>query len=137
MYCGAEFSAAVKRTTEHVVARKFVPIRFDDLSGQWKLEGYACGTCNGVKADLEDDIGAITMQPDGFGEYADDSAELRREAARKARGAMSRITRRAVAASGVKVTCDASLLQDSPCQSGLLRLHRLGMKGQSRWRASI
>ena len=64
------------------------------LAGQWNLILRSCSRCNDLKADLEDDISAITMQPDAGGHYASDDPRLRAEAVRKARTRNRRTSRR-------------------------------------------
>lgn len=68
------------------------------LRQQWNVIVRACQSCNNRKSDLEDDISAITMQPDVQGRFAVDDDDLRSEAARKA-VAISRRTGIAVGAS--------------------------------------
>lgn len=58
IYCGTPLTPQ-NRTKEHVIGRRFVPT--GSLDGQWNLIVGACSCCNGRKADLEDDISAITM----------------------------------------------------------------------------
>jgi hypothetical protein len=67
-YCGRLFDAELPATKEHVIGRRFVPRGC--FAGQWNLILNACGRCNGDKAELEDDISAITMMPDAFGCHA-------------------------------------------------------------------
>ena len=66
------------------------------MAGEWNLIVNACRACNEKKARLEDDISAITMQPDIAGRHAIDNPHLRDEAARKGKGAISRSTKRPV-----------------------------------------
>jgi hypothetical protein len=80
-----------------VFGRRFVPRGCFD--GQWNLILNACTPCNNEKADLEDDITAITMMPDVTGAFAVDDERLRSEVARKAVKAHSRRTRKPVAQS--------------------------------------
>jgi hypothetical protein len=82
-YCGHAFAPGERCEDEHVIGRRFVPK--GTLAGQWNLILSACGTCNDIKAELENDISAITMQPDGLGRHASDDPRLIREARRKAR----------------------------------------------------
>jgi hypothetical protein len=82
-YCGAPLSPFKGGEKEHVIGRRFVPK--GTLSGQWNLIVRSCPQCNDQKADLEDDLSAITMQPDGLGRFATDDERLRTEAVRKAR----------------------------------------------------
>ena len=88
-YCGS-FLDAVPHSKEHVIGRRFVPK--GSLDGNWNLILRACVPCNKRKADLEDDISAITMYQEVWraGDKADRT--LRREAARKARKSLSRKT---------------------------------------------
>jgi len=92
-YCGCKLNAQ-NSTKEHVVGRRFVPK--GKLNGHWNLILNACGPCNNRKADLENDISAITLQPE-HGEvhpaYDDASVE---EARRKAESAISRRTKKPV-----------------------------------------
>lgn len=97
VYCGRQFDVELPSTKEHVIARRFVPRGCFD--GQWNLILNACSQCNGDKADLENDISAITMMPDAGGNYAINDERLRAEAARKAPKARSRRTRKVVAES--------------------------------------
>lgn len=105
VYCGTDLHAG-NDTKEHVIARNFVPKgKFD---GQWNLIVRACRDCNKIKAELEDDISAITMQPSVSGEYAVDDDVLRREADRKGTGSQSRWTRKAVAESYEETAIDGT-----------------------------
>ncbi len=61
VYCGDEFRAKTSATKEHVIGRRFVPK--GSLHQEWNLIANACPPCNSAKADLEDDISAITMYP--------------------------------------------------------------------------
>ncbi len=82
-YCGISLEPFKGGEEEHVIGRRFVPK--GTLAGQWNLIVRSCPACNDVKADLEDDLSAITMQPDGLGRFAADDDRLRAEAVRKAR----------------------------------------------------
>jgi len=95
-YCGWPFSDALPFTKEHVVGRKFVPN--GTLHGMPNLLLRACSPCNGAKSDLEDDLSVISMHPDAAGRYAVDDARLRDAVQRKANKAVSRRTRKPVAA---------------------------------------
>lgn len=100
VYCGQTLNEA-DRTKEHVIGRKFVPK--GSLDGQWNLIANACLLCNGLKSDLEDDISAITMQPDVSGKHVNNDELLAREAKRKGKGAVSQITGKAVQDSHQKI----------------------------------
>jgi hypothetical protein len=82
-YCGISLEPFKGCEAEHVIGRRFVPK--GTLAGQWNLIVRSCPPCNDAKADLEDDLPAITMQPDGLGRFAADDDRLRAEAVRKAR----------------------------------------------------
>jgi hypothetical protein len=82
-YCGHAFGPGERGEDEHVIARRFVPK--GTLAGQWNLILTACGPCNDIKAELENDVSAITLQPDAWGRYASDDPRLVAEAKRKAR----------------------------------------------------
>lgn len=82
-YCGISLEPFKGGEEEHVIGRRFVPK--GTLAGQWNLIVRSCPACNDAKADLEDDLSAITMQPDGLGRFAADDDRLRAEAVRKAR----------------------------------------------------
>ncbi len=60
IYCGCSLTRKT-RTKEHVIGRRFVPK--GKLEAAWNLIAFACGACNGKKADLEDDISAVTLLP--------------------------------------------------------------------------
>lgn len=94
VYCAVELSTNT-RTKEHVVGRRFVPR--GKLDGGWNLIAYACASCNNAKSRLEDELAAISMQPDSYGNYAVDDETLRSEAARKAANSYSSKTGRPIA----------------------------------------
>lgn len=105
-YCGRHFDGTrVVRTTEHTIARRFVPL--GKLARQWNLIGWACSECNGHKADMENDLSAISMQPDASGRYADTDDTLKADAERKAIKCYSRWTRKRVKDSAEKFTIRA------------------------------
>jgi hypothetical protein len=89
VYCGTVLSDA-NFTKEHVVGRRFVPV--GSLNKKWNLIVRACRSCNNKKADLEDEISAISMQPDAYGNYPSNEPHYISEAKRKARGSRSRST---------------------------------------------
>jgi hypothetical protein len=89
VYCGTELTLS-SVTKEHVIGRRFVPK--GKLEGQWNLIVRACKPCNGKKSGFEDDISAISMQADAWGRHALPDHILTQEAARKARGSISRRT---------------------------------------------
>lgn len=97
VYCGGPFSERTPASREHVIGRRFVPRGCFD--GQWNLIVNACEACNGAKADLEDDISAISMLPGPDGRHAIEDPRLASEAQRKALNARSRRTGKTVAGS--------------------------------------
>jgi hypothetical protein len=98
------------RTKEHAIGRNFVPR--GKLNNYWNLIGWACRSCNGSKANLENDISAITMQPDPLGRYAGTDEILISEAMRKAKNSVSRRTGKPVKDSGERITVRAALASD-------------------------
>lgn len=92
-YCGCDLSAE-NSTKEHVVGRRFVPK--GKLNGHWNLILNACELCNNRKADLENDISAITLHPQHGEAHPDYDVEARAEAQRKAANAISRRTKKPV-----------------------------------------
>lgn len=94
-YCGETFSDARAPTKEHVIGRRFVPKGL--LDKQWNLILQACEGCNSAKAELEDDISAITMHPSMLGWTGDEHPALRQDALRKARNSIHRSTKKPVA----------------------------------------
>lgn len=95
-YCNVPFSDEVPYDKEHAVGRRFVPR--GTLDGQWNLLLRSCKKCNGLKAALEDDISAIVMHPDASGQHVNNDPRLHAEARRKAANAISRRTKKPVAA---------------------------------------
>lgn len=96
VYCGTLLTKALT-TKEHVIGRRFVPR--GKLNGQWNLIVRACKPCNKQKSDLEDDISAISMQPDAWGRHATQDQSLKAEAERKAGNSVSRRTKKPVSES--------------------------------------
>jgi hypothetical protein len=88
-YCGA-FLEENTRSKEHVIGRRFVPK--GSLSKSWNLILQSCTSCNNLKSELEDDISAISMQPDAWGNREIDDEQLMLEGERKGRRAISRET---------------------------------------------
>lgn len=91
-YCATPLDQHKGGEQEHVIGRRFVPKGV--LARQWNLIVRACPECNDRKAELEDDISAITMQPDVYGRHAVDDVRLAAEATRKARTQNRRTKRR-------------------------------------------
>src|SRR5439155_11752848 len=84
-------------TKEHVIGRRFVPRVL--LKGEWNVIVRACEACNHAKSDLEDDISAITLQPDVWGRHPTNHPIRDTEARRKAEKSKSRRTNKVVAQS--------------------------------------
>ncbi len=79
-YCGVDLASLAPddRNRDHVIGQRFVPKGIQD----WNLIVATCTACNtDAKAQLENDISAITMQPDAHGRFADPA--LAAEAKRK------------------------------------------------------
>lgn len=80
-YCGVEFRAGIDLNEDHVIGRKFVPK--GSLAKQWNLVLLVCVSCNNDKSVLENEISAITLQPNAFGEFASADPLVSVEARRK------------------------------------------------------
>ncbi|MBT1159498.1 HNH endonuclease [Aminobacter anthyllidis] len=106
VYCGL-FLSPSNKTREHVIGRRFVPD--GKLQGQWNLILNACRPCNSRKADLEDDISAITLQPDSWGRYGHGDIAAIEDAQRKARDSRSRRTRKTVKDSSEQIKIQGTL----------------------------
>lgn len=104
VYCGIVLEKEAA-TREHVIGRKFVPK--GKLENQWNLVVNSCGPCNNRKSDLEDDISAITMQPDQTGQFAHDDEDAATDARRKANKASSRRTKKLVKDSQEQIDINA------------------------------
>lgn len=107
VYCGVEADPSNRLTDEHVIGRRFVPK--GSFASGWSLIARACERCNNEKADLEDDISAITLLAD-LGE-GHENADLAALAARKARGSRSRRTKKPVADSYEENKISGKLMQ--------------------------
>ena len=99
-YCGTHLNK-VNKSLEHTVGRRFVPR--GKLNANWNLLLYACQHCNNAKADLENDISAITLQPDFDRHHDEYDANVIKDAQRKGRNAVSRKTRKPVQESGERL----------------------------------
>src|SRR6266404_4166969 len=93
-YCGLALTKD-NTTKEHVVGRRFVPK--GTLENEWNLILNACASCNNRKAELENDISAISMQPDVRGKHFSDHPQLAADAAHKGQRAHSRYTGKLIA----------------------------------------
>ena len=102
LYCAKDVETG-EATKEHLIARRFVPR--GSLDGEWNLIARCCESCNREKADLEDELSAVSLLPAALTEYAD--PDLARESARKAAGSRSRSTGRSVARSRASVRAQA------------------------------
>lgn len=112
LYCGRRFGPSLKRTTEHIIGRRFVPL--GSLDQHWNLIASACLDCNRLKSSLENDISAVTMQPDVLGRHPQDDEVLRQEAIRKGAGSISELTKRCVAESQEILALETPLLEGVP-----------------------
>lgn len=93
-YCGRRL-ADTPNDRDHVIGRKFVPK--GKLNASWNLIVRCCVPCNNAKSDLEDDVSALSMQPDAFGVFPLDDPDLRIDGSRKATNSVSRRTKKRVA----------------------------------------
>lgn len=90
-YCGTPLDVpGVEVTEDHVIGRRFVPK--DTLDDQWNLIVRVCRSCNNRKSDLEDDISAISMHADAWNQHVLNDEDFIKNAARKAKGSVSRRT---------------------------------------------
>ena len=103
-YCGVEIERENK-SKEHVVGRRFVPK--GKLDQHWNLHVNSCVPCNNTKSDLEDDISAITMQPDPVGGYAHEDQDAIAEANKRAQKTYSRRTSKLVVHSSENIDVSA------------------------------
>ncbi len=118
IYCGAAFGQEIRRTKEHVIARKFVPgVDFDN---QWNLIAWACQQCNNKKSGLEDDLAALTMQADAVGRFAVDDPRLAEHAKRKGQGSKSRRTNKLVVDSREDFALKGELMPGISVEFGLI-----------------
>lgn len=116
IYCGDTGDVSNPLTDEHVIGRRFVS-KGSFVSG-WSFIARACQRCNNEKADLEDDISAITLLPDlGNGHEEADLAAL---ALRKARGSRSRRTKKLVIDSYEENKISGKLMQSVDVSFGFV-----------------
>jgi hypothetical protein len=116
IYCGGAPDRANPLTDEHVIGRRFVPK--GSLATGWSLIARACERCNNEKADLEDDISAITLLPD-LGEGHEDET-LAALAARKAKGSRSRRTKKLIVDSYEEDKISGKLMQSVDVSFGFV-----------------
>lgn len=105
-FCGVGLEETA--STEHVIGRRFVPR--GKFNNHWNLLVAACTKCNNAKSELEDDLSALTMQPDVAGRFAADDERLLDEARRKGAGSFSRRTRKPVAQSQERLSITGSVM---------------------------
>lgn len=130
VYCGTPLHESVM-TKEHVIGRRFVPK--GKLAGQWNLIVQACHPCNQRKSELEDDLSAISMQPDMWGRHVTEDRALAMEAARKAQNSTSRRTKRPIKDSSETLTLktpfapggEATFSFSAPPQADISRVFEL------------
>jgi hypothetical protein len=106
-YCAADLGPA-NSDRDHLIGRRFVPR--GSLDRSWNLILQACKVCNNRKSDLEDDISAITMQPDAAGRFARDDERLVVDAQRKSAKSISRLSGKTVLASSETVSIKTDLM---------------------------
>lgn len=113
-YCGNGGEPNNPLTNEHVIGRRFVPK--GSFASGWSLQVQACKHCNDEKADLEDDISAITILPD-LGTAHDDS-KLAKLAVYKAQNSFSRRTKKLVADSREENEITVNLMESATVRFG-------------------
>ena len=116
-YCGVVLTEDTI-DKEHVIARRFVPK--GKLHRSWNLIVNSCKPCNRIKADLEDDISAITMQPDAVGRFGHADPTTWTEARRKAERAYSRLTKKVVKDSHTQTKIHVSFEQNARVTFGFI-----------------
>lgn len=106
-YCGTILGKEFSK--DHVIGRKFVPT--GSLHRSWNIHVRSCRDCNNpIKSSLENDISAITLQPDAWGSFPSDDESLLGESIRKG-SSMSQLTKQRVASSFVHQDIGFSLGQ--------------------------
>lgn len=128
-YCGTVLNGTA--TIEHVIGRRFIPK--GKLNCDWNLILRSCKPCNNRKAALEDDLSAITMQPDARGDYHQPDDMLIAEALRKGQRSISRRTGKPVSQSQEEMTINVPFAQGvemtfnllSPPQADSERIYEL------------
>lgn len=123
-YCGGEDEPDNPLTEDHVIGRNFVPT--GSFASGWSLILKACRRCNNEKSDLEDEISAITLQPD-LGRGHDEST-LAALAARKAVKSRSRLTKKTVADSYEEEVIEGKIMSAIDCRFGFTAPPRLAAK---------
>lgn len=129
-YCGAVLTGQ-SSTKEHVIGRRFVPK--GKLAGQWNLILNACIICNNLKSDLEDDLSAISMQPDAYGQHSVNDPILIEQAKKKGTGSTSRLTNKPVADSNEQIVINSTIFPgvsmafslSAPPQAAPARIYQL------------
>ena len=116
-YCGVALTEDTF-DKEHVIARRFVPK--GKLHRSWNLIVNSCKPCNRIKADLENDISAITMQPDAIGRFGHSDPTAWSEAMRKAEHAYSRLAGKVVKDSHIQTKLHVSFGQNASASFGFV-----------------
>ena len=109
-YCGVELNKKTA-TQDHVIGRNFVPK--GKIGDGWYLVLNACGVCNNLKSNLEDDISAISMNFHRYGLDGMSDPLIQKEALRKIPRAISKKTGKPV------IKSDQSVAFQMPQLSGL------------------
>lgn len=106
-YCYVDL-ASTTANKEHVVGRRFVPK--GTLHQSESLILRACEDCNNRKSDLEDDISAISMQPDLALGFAARDPQLIADAKRKGEESRDRLSGRPISSCVDQLTNGGSLV---------------------------
>ena len=108
-YCNVDLDER-NSTEDHVIGEKFVPR--GKLDKSWNLVVKACKSCNNeLKAELENDISSITLQPDSYGRYAHEDDEVAISEAKRKSTARSKRTGKSVKDSQEHITIKSSLVK--------------------------
>jgi hypothetical protein len=129
-YCGIELNDD-NSTKEHVIGRRFVPK--GTLDGHWNLIVRACARCNSEKADLENDISAISLFKNIWPSSGDVEEHIITEAYRKSKNSISNKTCKPVIKSQEKLNIKSSIAPGATFQINMVappqvetkRLYRL------------
>lgn len=106
-YCFQGVAGDPHASEDHVIGRRFVPR--GTLEKSWNLIVNCCERCNSEKANLEDDISAITLYAYLFFGGTSISEVERTHIFRKLTGSMSRATSRNIIDSRVKIAVSGEI----------------------------
>jgi hypothetical protein len=116
VYCDHLF-VAEKPTSEHVIARNFVPPGSFEAN-DWNLIVNACNRCNNLKSALENELSALTLQP-AIGDVHED-ATLADIAQRKAAKVRSQASGKLVKDSAVEGKIEGHISESASVSFGFV-----------------